>query len=174
MEKAKSVAPISSSMSSQSSDLKEKKKSNFQTSKQPSQAHPTQGSLLQSLSNEQSQLPNALTDRSNNKITLSSLKSSSTNKSGKENKSPLPKSSLPHVHICPKCKKQYQHKQSLHKHIKKTHNQDGNEINTIKCKEKECTFSCRYIKQLRQHLNDHHNFNIKTETLHFSTMQGLL
>ena len=173
MEKAKSVAPISSSMSSQSPDLKGKK-SNFQTSKQPSQAHPTQGSLLQSLSNEQSQLPNALTDRSNNKITLSSLKSSSTNKSGKENKSPLPKSSLPHAHICPKCKKQYQHKQNLHKHIKKTHNQDGNEINTIKCKEKECTFSCRYIKQLRQHLNDHHNFNIKTETLHFSTMQGLL
>ena len=80
MEKAKSVAPISSSMSSQSSDLKGKK-SNFQTSKKPSQAHPTQGSLLQSLSNEQSQLPNALTDRSNNKVTLSSLKSSSTNKS---------------------------------------------------------------------------------------------
>ena len=78
------------------------------------------GPLLQSLSNEQSQLPNTLTDRSNNKITLFSLKSSSTNKSGKENKSPLPKSSLPHINICPKYKKQYQHKQSLHMHIKNT------------------------------------------------------
>ena len=159
-------------MSSQSSDLKGKK-SNFQTSKLPSQAHPNQGSLLQSLSNEQSQLPNALTNRSNNKITLSSLKSSSTNKSGKENKSPLLISSLPHVHICPKCKKEYQHKQSLHSTLKK-HNQDGNKMNTTKCKKKECPFSCCYIKQLTQHLNEHHNFNIKTETLHFTTMQGLL
>ena len=71
MDKSKSVVPISSPMSSQSSDLKGKKW-NFQTSKQPSQAHSTYGSL-QSLSNEQSQLPDALTDRSNNKITLSSL-----------------------------------------------------------------------------------------------------
>ena len=106
-------------MSSQSSNLKGKK-SNFQTSKQQSQAHPAHGSLLQSLSNEQSQLPNALTNRSNKKITLSSLKSSSTNKSGKENKSSLPKSSQPHVHICPKCKKEYQHKQSLQSILKKT------------------------------------------------------
>ena len=96
-------------MSSQSSDLK-RKKSNFQTSKQP---HPTHGSLLQSLFNEQSQLPNTLTDRSNNKITLLSLKSSSTNKSGKQNKSPLSKPSQSHIYICPKCKKEYQHKQSL-------------------------------------------------------------
>ena len=115
MVKSKSVAPISSPMLSQSSDLKGKK-SNFTA----------QASLLQSLSNEQSQLP--------------------------------------------KCKKEYQHKQSLHKHIKKTHNQDGNEMNTIKCKKKECTFSCRYMKQLRQHLNKHHNFIIKT----LSTMQDLL
>ena len=94
-------------MSSPSSYLKQKK-SNFQTSKQA-----TRGSLLQSLFNEQSQLPNALTDRSNNKITLLSLKSSSTNKSGKQNKSPLSKPSQPHIYICPKCKKEYQHKQSL-------------------------------------------------------------
>ena len=107
MVKSKSVAPISLPMSSQSSNLKGKK-SNF----------PAQGSLLQSLSNEQSQCPNALTDRSNNKITLSSIKSSSTN-TRKENKSPITKSSQPYINICPKCKKEYQHKQRFHKHIKK-------------------------------------------------------
>ena len=68
--------------------------------------------LLQSLSNEQSQFANTSTDKGNNKIIISSLKLSSTNKSGKENKSPLPKASQPHIYICPKCKKEYQHKQS--------------------------------------------------------------
>ena len=103
MEKSKSEPPISSQLS----DLKGKK-SNFQTSKQRSQANTTCSSLLQSLSNEQSQFANALTDSNNNKILLSSLKS---NKSGKQNKCPLTKSSQPHIHISPKCKKEYQHTQ---------------------------------------------------------------
>ena len=136
----------------------------LQVNKQPStQAHSTS-------------MPN------NRKLVVSSIKASikhhsppiKTNKNAQtkcptksqpsnENQAPLK---------CIICGKQYSHRSSLFKHMKKLHpacTSSGH----IQCKEENCSFKCTYIAQLREHLIHHHSFCIDSEELSFQSEQGM-
>ena len=43
---------------------------------------------------------------------------------------------------------------------------------SIKCKEEHCDFTCRSIKQLREHLMKYHGLHFDTEMLQFENAQG--
>ena len=54
---------------------------------------------------------------------------------------------------------------ALNKHMKKEHGLNGDEQGNgqIHCKETSCSFKCRHLDQLRQHLVDKHGKKINKE-----------
>ena len=76
--------------------------------------------------------------------------------------------------MCHTCAKQYQHCPELYKHIQQQHN-GGNTSshgNTIACKEDGCTYTCRYLAQLRTHLSKKHLFRFAPTTKEFKSIAG--
>ena len=50
--------------------------------------------------------------------------------------------------------------------------QDALTTYSIKCKEGGCTYTCRYISNLRDHLKARHDVATEMETMTFSSMVG--
>ena len=78
--------------------------------------------------------------------------------------------------ICGICNKVYKHRGSLHHHMKRVHKSDkphttGSE--SILCKEAECSFHCRHLAQLRQHLSLEHGIEMMTEKKTFKSDEGM-
>ena len=77
---------------------------------------------------------------------------------------------------CEVCNKGYKHRQSLQRHINKEHPKETR-VQTcykIECQEKSCSFTCRFLHQLRKHLVDSHNFHFNFMSETFSSYQGQL
>lgn len=75
--------------------------------------------------------------------------------------------------LCTFCNKKYHHRQSLQRHINKTHpTEKRNTCFKIKCQEESCNFSCRYLHQLREHLTTLHNLKFNLETKTFNSYTG--
>ena len=77
-------------------------------------------------------------------------------------------------HSCIVCNKQYSYRSGLFKHIQRDHpahtsSQTGN----IKCLERMCSFTCRYVDELRRHLVLFHAVPMEKETLTFETTEGM-
>ena len=67
--------------------------------------------------------------------------------------------------LCSFCGKKYHHRQSLQRHINKTHPKEKEKTNLsakIKCQEESCNFCCRYLHQLREHLMESHGFQFNS------------
>lgn len=106
-------------------------------------------------------------ETSDNQIPLScSTTSSSANKLHPKNDK--------NVLICSICSRKYNHVQSLKRHIKMDHqiNMD-NSSEKVKCLEDSCCFSCRYISQLRNHLQISHHFQFELWSQEFDTYEGM-
>jgi hypothetical protein len=73
------------------------------------------------------------------------------------------------VYRCSHCIKTYQYRQNLTKHIRNVHGLSTG--GTITCLEDGCTFSCRYIQQLRDHLKNGHSLLFTYEKKTFTSMQ---
>ena len=74
---------------------------------------------------------------------------------------------------CSFCNKKYHHRQSLQRHINKTHpTEKQNQCAKIKCQEELCNFSCRYLHQLREHLTSSHSLQFKLESETFDSYTG--
>ena len=78
--------------------------------------------------------------------------------------------------ICGICNEVYKHRGSLHHHMKRVHKSDkphttGSE--SILCKEAECSFHCRHLAQLRQHLSLQHGIEMMTEKKTFKSDEGM-
>ena len=82
--------------------------------------------------------------------------------------------SSPKVFSCKFCKRQYTHRSALFKHLTKNHpTKSASKMSgLIKCHEENCTFSCRYISELRLHLTNSHSIPIESETKSFDTIEG--
>ena len=75
---------------------------------------------------------------------------------------------------CKACDKKYTHRASLYKHIQKNHpDLASNNAGSIQCMETMCSFTCRYLAELRRHLVVSHSIPMETENLTFSTMEGV-
>ena len=74
--------------------------------------------------------------------------------------------------LCKLCSCAYTHRPSLYKHMKKCHSKEQTQNHTIKCQEESCSFSCRNIHELRQHLQVTHSISMESETLKFKTTEG--
>lgn len=72
---------------------------------------------------------------------------------------------------CVQCGKEYKHYASLYKHKKSAHPEVAL-CGSINCGESGCTFACRYIFKLREHLSLQHGIKMQDETLHFKTYEG--
>ena len=59
--------------------------------------------------------------------------------------------------ICKICQQCYTHRSALFKHMKRCHPTfKCSKTDNIKCLEEKCSFSCRYISDLRKHLTTAH------------------
>ena len=96
-----------------------------------------------------------------------------TNPKTKVNKKP-PQSALtsPPSLSCTSCNKTYVHRASLFKHMQKHHHDQSPGTGTVACQEEGCTFTCRYLAQLRKHLTVCHSISIESENITFQTMHG--
>lgn len=78
--------------------------------------------------------------------------------------------------LCSFCSKKYLHRQSLQRHINKTHPKEKEKTNSsakIKCQEESCNTSCRYLYQLRDHLMESHGFQFKLRSEMFDSYAGM-
>lgn len=76
--------------------------------------------------------------------------------------------------LCSFCNKKYYHRQSLQRHINRTHPTEKRNLSaTIKCLEESCNFSCRYLHQLREHLMESHDFQFKMQSETFDSHAGI-
>ena len=78
--------------------------------------------------------------------------------------------------LCSFCHKKYHHRQSLQRHINKTHPKEKEKTNLsakIKCQEESCNFCCRYLHQLREHLMESHGIQFKLRTETFESYAGM-
>ena len=73
--------------------------------------------------------------------------------------------------VCTICNRQYKHRQSLHRHITRDH-PETQPSGQIKCQEESCSFMCRYLHQLREHLTTIHNIQFEKETKVFNSYSG--
>ena len=75
--------------------------------------------------------------------------------------------------VCNICHQPYKHRGSLYHHMKRVHKSEKpSNTGSILCKEVECTFRCRYLIQLRQHLSADHGIEMKTEKKAFKNDEG--
>ena len=74
------------------------------------------------------------------------------------------------VHACKECDKEYESRSGLRRHVLSKHSLQAT-TQPIQCREEECTFTCRCLNALRDHLKEH---GIKTEmeTMTFTSLQG--
>ena len=84
------------------------------------------------------------------------------------------KSTLPKATIsCQFCSNKYKYRAGLYKHVKKYHStQVQEDCGSIKCQEERCSFSCRYLSEIRSHLHAVHSIAMDMETLIFQTLAG--
>ena len=79
---------------------------------------------------------------------------------------------------CPQCDKEYEHRQSLDRHIKMKHSVMDVEVATSKgrilCKETGCNFGARYLINLRNHLTEVHSYEFDIFNKNFSSLQGII
>ena len=71
--------------------------------------------------------------------------------------------------VCSDCGKHYRHHTSLAKHRRLEHPVNQG---TIHCQEQGCTYKCRYISHLQNHLSSVHNMEFENETLMFNNKEG--
>ena len=78
--------------------------------------------------------------------------------------------------VCNICNKVYKHRGSLHHHMKRVHKNDKSHTTgseSILCKEAGCSFHCRHLAQLRQHLSLEHGIEMMTEKKTFKSDEGM-
>ena len=70
--------------------------------------------------------------------------------------------------------KKYTHRASLFKHMPKNHpDLASSNAGSIKCMETMCSFTWRYLGELRRHLMVSHSIPMETENVTFSTIEGV-
>ena len=75
---------------------------------------------------------------------------------------------------CTFCQKSYKHRAALYKHEKKAHpKEQKNKTGNITCLETQCTFKCRYLDELRSHLQSNHGMRMEREKKTFTTVEGM-
>ena len=69
------------------------------------------------------------------------------------------------------CKFFFASRSGLQRHMTSKH-QDALTTYSIKCKEEGCTYTCRYISNVRDHLKARHDVAMEMETMIFNSMLG--
>lgn len=75
--------------------------------------------------------------------------------------------------VCIYCKKRFTSRGNLNKHCRCVHQAVIIPEGSIKCLEKGCTFSCKEIDALRQHLELTHNAHMEKYKIKFESFKGL-
>ena len=87
---------------------------------------------------------------------------------------PQQSDTVKHRLSCKVCDKKYTHRASLFKHMQKNHpDLASSNVGSIKCMETMCSFTCRYLGELRRHLMVSHSIPMETENVTFSTIEGV-
>lgn len=80
--------------------------------------------------------------------------------------------SNPSLFECTACKKTYGLRQNLQKHIRRKHPEQSVSHCNIACNEDNCNFTCRFLSQLRYHLQEGHGIIMDNENKTFETQEG--
>lgn len=73
---------------------------------------------------------------------------------------------------CRICGSIYRYRAGLYKHMKAKHPKETPNKGTISCQEDGCTFRCRYLSELRDHLTFCHSLPSESENLTFQSQEG--
>ena len=73
---------------------------------------------------------------------------------------------------CTICKKTYGLRYNLQKHMSKKHPEQSVSHCNIACNEDKCNFTCRFLSQLRHHLQEVHAITMDSENKTFETQEG--
>lgn len=81
-------------------------------------------------------------------------------------------SSIKSQYTCTACNKNFKLKTSLYKHQRKVHCNVKEQKGGMYCRERECSFKCRTLSQLRTHLQSEHAVKMDMEYKAFQTYEG--
>ena len=74
--------------------------------------------------------------------------------------------------LCCQCNKYFSSVGNLNKHLKNVHKIAVNPAGEIKCLEYQCSFSCKEISSLRNHLMQQHGMKMEMEKVKFNSYKG--
>ena len=74
---------------------------------------------------------------------------------------------------CTVCGKLYETNAGLYKHRRAKHPHMVNSTKSIQCKESNCYFTCKFLHQLRCHLENKHGMLMETTVMDFKDIKGM-